>query len=315
MTASFSDSGSVIVAGARTPTGRFRGALSSLPATELGAVAIRAALERSHIPPASVGYVIMGQVVTAGAGQNPARIAAIEAGIPMSVPAITINKVCLSGIDAIILADQLVRAGDYDMVVVGGMESMSRAPHLPSGFGYGDVLVHDALELDGLRDYFHPPIDGGAHRSRERAARRCRPGRAGCLRRGQPHQGGQGLEGQPVRRRSGAGVRAQRRGEPLIVTKDEGIRTDVTAASLAGLRPSFRTDGTITAGSSSRCPTVRLRSWSPAGRTPKSSGDLAHPDRIPRIRRRTRLHPCNCNPPRQSKRPVPEAECSQQTWT
>ena len=154
MTASFSDSGSVIVAGARTPTGRFRGALSSLPATELGAVAIRAALERTLIPPASVGYVIMGQVVTAGAGQNPARIAAIEAGIPMSVPAITINKVCLSAIDAIILADRLVRAGDYDMVVAGGMESMSQAPHLPSGFGYGDVMVHDALELDGLRDYF-----------------------------------------------------------------------------------------------------------------------------------------------------------------
>lgn len=155
MTASFSDSGSVIVAGARTPTGRFLGALSSLPATELGAVAIRAALERSHIPPASVGYVIMGQVVTAGAGQNPARIAAIEAGIPMSVPAITINKVCLSGIDAIILADQLVRAGDDDIVVAGGMESMSQAPHLlPSGFGYGDVMVHDALELDGLWDYF-----------------------------------------------------------------------------------------------------------------------------------------------------------------
>jgi acetyl-CoA C-acetyltransferase len=223
-----------------------------LPATELGAVAIRAALERSHVPPASVGYVIMGQVVTAGAGQNPARIAAIEAGIPMSVPAITINKVCLSGIDAIILADQLVRAGDYDIVVAGGMESMSQAPHLlPSGFGYGDVMVHDALELDGLWDYFtHQSMGalteianarhGGVGRAEQDAFAAASHTKAAKAWK-------DGLfadEVEPV-------TVPQRRGEPLIITKDEGIRTDVTAASLAGLRPSFRTDGTITAGSSS----------------------------------------------------------------
>ena len=252
MTPTFSDSGSVILAGARTPIGRFRGALSPTPATELGAVAIRAALERSHIPPASVGYVIMGQVVTAGAGQNPARIAAVGAGIPMSVPAITINKVCLSGIDAIVLADQLLRAGDYDIVVAGGMESMSLAPHLlPSGFGYGDIMVHDSLERDGLWDYFTNQSMGaltdvtnaaGSGASREeqdtfaaeshlKAAKAWKDGLFDD-------------EVVPV-------TIPQRRGDPLVVSKDEGIRADASAASLAGLRPSFRPDGTITAGSSS----------------------------------------------------------------
>jgi acetyl-CoA C-acetyltransferase len=198
------------------PTGRFRGALSSLPATELGAVAIRAALERSHIPPASVGYVIMGQVVTAGAGQNPARIAAIEAGIPMSVPAITINKVCLSGIDAIILADQLVRAGDDDIVVAGGMESMSQAPHLlPSGFGYGDVMVHDALELDGLWDYFTHQSMGAL--TEVANARHGGVGRAerDAFAAASHTKAAKGLEGQPVRRRSGAGVRAPTPGRTI----------------------------------------------------------------------------------------------------
>src|SRR6478735_7342267 len=147
MTHTFSDSATVIVAGARTPTGRFRGDLGSMPATELGGIAIRGALERALLPPSSVGYVIMGQVISAGAGQNPARIAAAEAGIPMSVPAVTINKVCLSGIDAIVLADQLIRAGEYDVIVAGGMESMSQAPHLlPPDVAYGDILVHDSLE-------------------------------------------------------------------------------------------------------------------------------------------------------------------------
>jgi acetyl-CoA C-acetyltransferase len=223
-----------------------------MPATELGGIAIREALERALISPTSVDYVIMGQVITAGAGQNPARIAAAEAGIPMSVPAVTINKVCLSGIDAIVLADQMIRAGDYDIVVAGGMESMSQAPHLlPPGFPYGDITMHDSVERDGLWDYFTDQTmgaltedtnaaGGGAVRTEQdafAAASHFRAARAWK----------EGLfddEVVPV-------TVPQRRGEPTVVTKDEGIRTDVTAVSLAGLRPAFRRDGTITAGSSS----------------------------------------------------------------
>ena len=147
---------SVIVSGARTPMGRLLGNLKDLPATKLGGVAIKAALERAGVAPEQVQYVIMGQVLQAGAGQIPARQAAVEAGIPMSVPALTINKVCLSGLDAIALADQLIRAGEFDVVVAGGMESMTNAPHLllgqRGGYKYGDVVLKDHMALDGLTD-------------------------------------------------------------------------------------------------------------------------------------------------------------------
>src|SRR5690348_14991241 len=150
--------GSVIVNGARTPMGRLLGALKDFPATKLGAVAIKAALERSGVAPDQVQYVIMGQVLQAGAGQIPARQAAVEAGIPMSVPALTINKVCLSGLDAIALADQLIRAGEVEIVVAGGMESMTNAPHLllgqRQGYKYGDVVIKDHMALDGLTDAY-----------------------------------------------------------------------------------------------------------------------------------------------------------------
>src|SRR3569833_1944959 len=145
---------SVIVNGARTPMGRLLGALKDFPATKLGGVAIRAALERSGVAPDQVQYVIMGQVLQAGAGQIPARQAAIDAGIPMNVPALTINKVCLSGLDAIALAAQLIRAGEFDIVVAGGMESMTNAPHLlpksRHGYKYGSIEVLDATAHDGL---------------------------------------------------------------------------------------------------------------------------------------------------------------------
>src|SRR3954467_3025785 len=151
---------SVIVNGARTPMGRLLGALKDFPATKLGEVAIRAALERAGVAPDQVQYVIMGQVLQAGAGQIPARQAAIGAGIPMSVPALTVNKVCLSGLDAIALADQLIRAGEFEIVVAGGMESMTNAPHLllnqRQGHRFGDVLVRDHTAYDGLMD----PWDG-----------------------------------------------------------------------------------------------------------------------------------------------------------
>src|SRR3978361_2492251 len=149
---------SVIVNGARTPMGRLLGALKDLPATKLGGVAIKAALERSGVAPEQVQYVIMGQVLLAGAGQIPARQAAHKAGIPLSVPALTINKVCLSGLDAIALADQLIRAGEFDIIVAGGQESMTQHPHLlpqpRSGYKYGAIEMLDAMAYDGLTDAF-----------------------------------------------------------------------------------------------------------------------------------------------------------------
>ncbi len=245
--------GSVILSGARTPIGRFHGALATMTASDLGAIAIKAALQRSGVDPAQVDYVIMGQVVTAGTGQNPARIAAVEAGIPMSVPSTTVNKVCLSGIDSIVLADQLVRSGDYEIVVAGGMESMSQAPHIvPSVLSYGGVVMHDALERDGLWDYFtdksmgelteeandldnvhvrRSDQDDFAARSHQRAALAWKEGHFDA-------------EVTPVEV-------PQRRGEPLVVSKDEGIRADTTADALARLKPTFKPKGTITAGSSS----------------------------------------------------------------
>ena len=149
---------SVIVAGARTPVGRLLGSLKDLSGSDLGGVAIKGALEKAGVAPEQVDYVIMGQVLTAGAGQMPARQAAVAAGIPMDVPALTINKVCLSGIDAIALADQLIRAGEFEIVVAGGQESMSRAPHMleksREGFKYGDVTLRDHMAYDGLHDIF-----------------------------------------------------------------------------------------------------------------------------------------------------------------
>src|SRR5437764_13279133 len=145
---------SVIVNGARTPMGRLLGALKDFPATKLGTVAIKAALDRSGVRPDKVQYVIMGQVLQAGAGQIPARQAAVSAGIPLTVPALTVNKVCLSGLDAIALADQLIRAGEFDIVVAGGQESMTNAPHLlpksSEGFKHGDVQLVDHMAYDGL---------------------------------------------------------------------------------------------------------------------------------------------------------------------
>ena len=149
---------SVIVAGARTPIGKLMGSLKDFSASDLGAIAIRGALEKANVAPAEVQYVIMGQVLTAGAGQLPARQAAVTAGIGWDVPAITINKMCLSGLDAIALADQLIRAGEFDVAVAGGQESMTKAPHLlldsRAGYKYGDVTVVDHMAYDGLHDVF-----------------------------------------------------------------------------------------------------------------------------------------------------------------
>ncbi|MGN9894185.1 acetyl-CoA C-acetyltransferase [Micromonospora sp. L31] len=245
---------SVIISGARTPMGRLLGNLKDLPATKLGGVAIKAALERAGVAPDQVQYVIMGQVLQAGAGQIPARQAAVEAGIPMSVPALTINKVCLSGLDAIALADQLIRAGEFDIVVAGGMESMTNAPHLllgqRSGYKYGDVMIKDHMALDGLTDAWDCCAMGestekhgvrhGITREEQDAFAATSHQRAAAAQK----NGHFADEIAPV-------VIPQRKGEPLVISEDEGIRPDTTAESLAKLRPAFTKDGTITAGSSS----------------------------------------------------------------
>ncbi|MBU8856742.1 MULTISPECIES: acetyl-CoA C-acetyltransferase [unclassified Micromonospora] len=245
---------SVIVSGARTPMGRLLGNLKDLPATRLGGIAIKAALERAGVAPEQVQYVIMGQVLQAGAGQIPARQAAVEAGIPMSTPALTINKVCLSGLDAIALADQLIRAGEFDIVVAGGMESMTNAPHLllgqRSGYKYGDVTVKDHMALDGLTDAWDCCSMGesterhgakhGITREEQDAFAAASHQRAAAAQK----NGHFGDEITPV-------VIPQRKGDPLVISEDEGIRPDTTAESLGKLRPAFTKDGTITAGSSS----------------------------------------------------------------
>jgi acetyl-CoA C-acetyltransferase len=245
---------SVIVNGARTPMGRLLGALKDFPATKLGAVAIKAALERSGVAPDQVQYVIMGQVLQAGAGQIPARQAAIEAGIPMSIPALTINKVCLSGLDAIALADQLIRVGEVEIVVAGGMESMTNAPHLllgqRQGYKYGDVVIKDHMALDGLTDAYDQVSMG---ESTERHTSKLGISRADQDAFGAAsHQRAAAAQKNGVFAEEIAPVEIpQRRGEPIVVSDDEQIRPETTVESLAKLRPAFTKDGTITAATSS----------------------------------------------------------------
>jgi acetyl-CoA C-acetyltransferase len=248
-------SGSVIVAGARTPVGRLLGGLKSQSAADLGGVAIKGALEKAGITGDQVEYVIMGQVIQAGTGQITARQAAVKGGVPMSVPSITINKVCLSGINAIAMADQLIRAGEHEVVVAGGMESMTRAPHLlpnsREGFKYGDTTLVDSMAYDALHDQFTDQAmisltescnaagtnlsreeqDAFAARSHQRAAEAWKNGLFDD-------------EVVPVEI-------PQRKGDPVVVSQDEGIRGDTTTEGLAKLRPVSK-DGTITAGSASQ---------------------------------------------------------------
>ncbi len=245
---------SVIVSGARTPMGRLLGNLKTFPATALGAAAIKAALDRAGIAPDQVQYVIMGQVLQAGAGQIPARQAAVAAGIPMTVPALTVNKVCLSGLDAIALADQLIRAGEFDIVVAGGMESMTNAPHLlrgqREGFKYGDVTLLDHMAFDGLSDAYDEVSMG---ESTDRHSRRY-----GVTREEQDAFGAASHQKAAAAQKNGVFAEEitpvevpQKRGEPVVVSEDEGIRPDTTPQTLAKLRPAFGAEGTITAGTSS----------------------------------------------------------------
>jgi acetyl-CoA C-acetyltransferase len=245
----------VIVSGARTPVGKLLGSLKDLTAMDLGGIAIKTALERAGISGNQVDYVIMGHVLQAGAGQIPSRQAAVKAGIPMSVPSITINKVCLSGLDAIALAAQLIRAGEFEVVVAGGMESMTGAPHLlpgsRRGYSYGSVTLVDATANDGLTDPFEQVSMG---ESTERYTAKLGIGReeqdefaARSHQRAAAAMAGGLLADEVVPVEV-----PQRRGAPVLVSQDEGVRPDTTVEALSRLRPAFAPDGTITAGSASQ---------------------------------------------------------------
>ncbi len=248
-------SGSVIVAGARTPIGRLLGGLKDQSAADLGAVAIRGALEKAGVAADAVDYVIMGHVIQAGGGQITARQAAVKAGIPMNVPAITINKVCLSGINAIALADQLIRAGEHEIVVAGGMESMTQAPHLlpksREGFKYGDTALVDAMAYDALYDQFTEQGMGNLTEA-------CNVAGAGLSRTEQDAFAAQSHQRAAEAWKNGifddevVPVDIVSRRGTVTVAADEGVRSDTSVESLAGLRPAFAKDGTITAGTSSQ---------------------------------------------------------------
>jgi acetyl-CoA C-acetyltransferase len=247
--------GSFIVNGARTPIGKLAGSLAGFSATDLGGLAIAAALERAGVPADKVDYVYMGQVLVGGAGQAPARQAAFKGGIPMTTPSANINKVCLSGINAIYLADQMIASGEADIVVAGGMESMTNAPYLllkaRGGYRFGDDTIHDSMIHDGLFCAFEhcamgegteryaasagiarAPQDELAAASHERAARAQKDGLFDD-------------ELVPV-------AVPQRRGEPIVFSVDEGVRANTTAESLAGLPAAFTKAGNITAGNASQ---------------------------------------------------------------
>ncbi len=247
--------GSVILAGARTPIGKLSGSLAGFSGAELGGFAIKAALQRAGLSPEQVDYVFMGQVLQAGAGQIAARQAAAYAGIPMTVPATTINKVCLSGLNTIYLADKMIQDGDAEVVVAGGMESMTQAPYLlpgaRAGYRIGDQKVVDSMMYDGLFCAFdqvamgagtekyaasaglaREPQDALAAKSHERAARAAKDGLFDN-------------EIVPVEI-------PQRKGDPVVFDTDEGVRGETTAESLAGLRPAFDKAGNITAGNASQ---------------------------------------------------------------
>ena len=251
-----SDRTSVIVAGARTPMGRLLGSLKDFSAADLGGFAIKGALEKAGITGDQVQYVIMGQVLTAGAGQIPARQAAAKGGIPMTVPALTINKVCLSGVDAIALADQLIRAGEFDVVVAGGQESMTQAPHLlgksREGFKYGDVALQDHMAYDGLWDAFTDQAMGNLTEDANAADREFSREEQDAFSARSHQLAAQAWKNGVFDDEVVAVEIPQRKGDPVVFKDDEGVRADTTVESLGRLRPAFRKDGTITAGSASQ---------------------------------------------------------------
>jgi acetyl-CoA C-acetyltransferase len=247
--------GSVIVGGARTPIGKLAGSLKGFTAMDLGGFAIKSALERAGVNGDQVDYVIMGHVIQAGAGQITARQAAVKGGIPMSVPALTINKVCLSGLNAIAMADQLIGYGEFDVVVAGGMESMTQGPYLlpkaRSGYRYGNDEIVDSTAHDALFCAFDQLGMGAATETYTKLRGIGREEQdaysAGSHGRAAEAQKNGLFDDEIV-----AVEVPQRRGDPIVVTEDEGVRADATAETLAKLRPAFAADGTVTAGSSSQ---------------------------------------------------------------
>ena len=247
---------SVIVAGARTPIGRLLGGLKTLSGSDLGGLAIKGALEKAGVSGDQVDYVIMGQVLQAGAGQVPARQAAHKGGIPLNVPALTINKVCLSGINAIALADQLIRAGEYDIVVAGGQESMTQAPHMllgsREGTKYGDTKLVDHMAADGLWDALTDQAMGGLteqiNAEKQQFTREQQDAFSAAS-----HQKAAVAQKNGVFDAEIVPVEIPtRKGDPIVVSADEGVRGDTTTESLGKLRPAFDKNGTITAGSASQ---------------------------------------------------------------
>jgi acetyl-CoA C-acetyltransferase len=247
---------SVIVAGARTPIGRLLGGLKSQSGSDLGGHAIKGALERAGVSADQVDYVIMGQVLTAGAGQIPARQAANKAGIPLSVPALTVNKVCLSGLNAIALADQLIRAGEHEIVVAGGQESMTQAPHMllgsREGTKYGDTTLTDHMQADGLWDALTDQAMGGLTESINAEKQKFSREEQDAFS-ARSHQLAAQAQKNGVFDDEIVPVEIpQRKGDPVVVKDDEGVRGDTTVESLSKLRPAFSKEGTITAGSASQ---------------------------------------------------------------
>ena len=245
----------VIVAGARTPIGKLSGAFAGFTAMDLGGFAIAEALSRAGVAPDQVDYVLMGQVILAGQGQLTARQAAVKAGIPMSVPANTINKVCLSGLNAIYLADQMIRSGDAEIVVAGGMESMTQAPHLlmgaRAGFRLGSAELADSMMLDGLTDAYDR-IAMGLSTERFNAKVGISRERQDALAAASHEKASAAIKEGRLAEEIVAVEVPQRKGDPILVDTDEGVRPGTTIDSLGALRPAFDKDGTITAGNSSQ---------------------------------------------------------------
>lgn len=245
---------SVIVAGARTPIGRLLGGLKSLSAADLGGIAIKGALEKAGVSGDQVDYLIMGQVILAGAGQNPARSAGLAAGLPQGVPSMTINKVCLSGLNAIATADQLIRAGEAEVIVAGGMESMTQAPHLlpnsRDGFKYGDTKLVDSMAYDALYDQATKQaminLTDGCNAERDKFTREEQDAFAA-----ESHQRAAAAQKNGIFDDEIVPVTISSRRGDVTISEDEGVRGDTTVESLAGLRPVAK-DGTITAGSASQ---------------------------------------------------------------
>ena len=248
--------GSVIVAGARTPIGKLSGALAGFSGADLGGLAIKAALERAGVSPDQVDYVFMGQVLQAGAGQITARQAAVKAGIPMSVAATTVNKVCLSGLNAIYLADLLINAGEADIVVAGGMESMTQAPYLlpgaRAGYRLGDGNLVDSMMYDGLTCQFdHCAMGLGTENYAKENAKITRE-RQDALAAGSHERAANAAKDGKLADEIVPVEIPQRKGDPILFDTDEGVRPGTTAESLGALKPAFAKDGTITAGNASQ---------------------------------------------------------------